>query len=215
MFFIFLFICLAGHFDCVFGAYFSLHLKNKNCINTEKYWQDGQTIFFFAQNGTVGLPSALIDHIAAATGDLTTGTIYYPDDAFDKELLSAEVQPKNAYANKDEIMSDLQDRIAVLETNIASLTKNLETYNNQRAKYNNDKEKAHNRLARLETDSYLTSTDRQERASLEESKVMDIDNNLKHVDSQIQNTENMLESQKRMKMRLENELAKHNASSKQ
>lgn len=199
---------LAGPLDAVHAGYFAIQLKNGNVLKTEKYWQDGQNIFFFTQSGTVGLPSSIINHISTTDGSLSTGTIYYPDSEINNEQQDEVAGSASVNANKDQMMSDLQDRIAVADTNIINLARNKETYINQKEKYIQDKEKAQTRSSRLKSDPYVTSGDLRERTGLEEGKIMDADQKIKELDSQIQNTDNMIESQKRMKIRLENELAK-------
>lgn len=188
-----------------YAVYFTIQLKNGNTIKTEKYWEEGQNILFFTQEGLVGLPNKIIKHIAASDGNLTSGSVYYPPEPTEEEQLikAASISDES---QKADIINDIKDRIDVIEANIENLKKNKQTYLNQRAKYIKDKQKAKKKFERLQGDSYITSEDLKDRIKLEESKIMDAEQKIEEVDGQIKNTQNMLDSQARMIKRLRNEL---------
>lgn len=195
------------------AVYFTIQLKNGNKIKTGKYWEEGQNIRFFIQGGYVELPNKIIKHIARSDGTLDSQRLYYPPESL-PEFSVGEQLKETAFPSDDEqkadMINDIEDRISVTETNIENLNKNKNTYSNRREKYIIEKDKLYEKIEKLNKDSYITSKDLKERIGLQESKIADAEQKIKEIDTEIKRTEDMLASQKRMKKRLETELARLN-----
>jgi septal ring factor EnvC (AmiA/AmiB activator) len=195
------------------AVYFTIQLKNGNKIKTGKYWEEGQNIRFFIQGGYVELPNKIIKHIARSDGILDSGGLYYPPQSL-SEFSEGEQLKETAFPSEDEqkadMINDIEDRISVTETNIENLNKNKKTYLSRREKYIIEKDKLYEKIEKLNKDSYITSKDLKERIGLQESKIADAEQKIKEIDTEIKRTEDMLASQKRMKKRLETELARLN-----
>ena len=107
-----------------------------------------------------------------------------------------------------EIVSDLKDRIDVIDSNIVNLTKNRQIHINKKLMFTGTKEKAEERIEKMKKSSYITSKDLKERTDLEQSRIMDAESKIAESDGNIQNTEKMIKNQTRIKERLAAELVR-------
>ena len=191
----------------VHAVYFTIQLKNGNKIKTEKYWEEGRDIRFFIQGGYIRLPNKIIEHIARSDGTLKIESLYYPPKPSEEEQI-VKTAPPSTDEQKTDMINDIKDRISVTETNIENLIKNKNTYLSRREKQIKEKDKIQRKIGELNKDSYIPSKDLKERIELQESKIKDIEQKIEQIDVEIKRTEDMLGSQKRMKGRLQTELAR-------
>lgn len=195
------------------ALYFTIQLKNGNEINVEKYWGEGENIHFYSHGGSIALPKASIKTILKHDdGTLGQGTIEYAAPESFNVLEGTQTEntaPVPSVAKADEnLINDIKDRLKVVESNISSLTEKRDFYLNQKNSFIMDKEKAEERIAKLKDTPFMTSEDLKERIEIEESQTLDAEEKIKEVDVQIKHTDDMLSNQRRVKNRLESQLAK-------
>ncbi len=195
------FISLDAH-----SYYFLIELKNGNVIETEKYWEEGKYIRFFVNSGSAGIPKRMISNIVKNDGILSAADFSYESESAEEDEAYEEFSRLDS-RNQSDIIEDIKDRISVIESNIANLKTNKQTYINQKERYLRDKERAEERYEKIKNSPFMTSKDLKVRTELELSKKMDAEKKIEDVERRIQTTGKMLESQERMRERLQDELA--------
>lgn len=186
------------------ASYFTIHLNNGNIIKTEKHWENDLNVCFFILNGEAEIPKNLISHIASTEGSLNNNILLYlPDYSGEKTGATASMSNNN---QKTEIISDLKDRISVINSNIENLKKNKTIYINQKENHAAYRKNIEEKLGKLKNTPYITSKDLKERTALSHDKIIDAENKIEEANRQISNTENMIANQERMKKRMEKEL---------
>lgn len=194
------------------AVYFTIQLNNGNEIKSDKYWDEGDSIRFYTKEGLVAIPHTLIKQIVSSDGALALddtgaelGAVAAPEER-SQELLNSRADENK----KAEIVSEIKDRMAVIDSNLDSLAKNREVYSKQTEQFLQQKQKSAARVTQLKTDPYTSPKDQKDSIDFEESKLKDIDDKIKDMEAKNQNADKMIEAQQRMKTRLEGELSKIN-----
>ncbi len=196
------------------AVYFTIELKNGNQVSTEKYWEDGNLVRFYTENGSVALPKNIIKTISKHEGDIGSDSVYFSTDFLSDISEEDELEAVTSKADKaaqDEkqgMISDIEDRLNVIETNLLNLEKNKQTYLKQRETFEKDQEKSRARIKKYQQDKYTDIADIRDRIELEKSKISDADDKISEKDDQIKSTAQTIDTQKRMKERLQEQLEK-------
>jgi len=195
--------------------YFSIQLHNGNEMKTAQYWEEGDTIRFYTQSGTVSLPKATVKNISRVDGSLESETVYVspeivnpPDEESDYETPLPEPDQAEAGAERtEEYIADLRDRLSIINANVENLERNRDMYTRQRESYEQDRERARQRIEQINSESLVSAADRTERVQLEEARISDAEAKMARVDEQVRNNARLVDAQNKMKARLEKELA--------
>lgn len=197
-----------------YGAYFIIQLKNGNEIKSDKYWEDGDAIRFYTRDGVVGIPQDIIKQIVPGTGTFelqsSTEVLESLDTTSEQQPAKGVLATQTEENKKTELVNDIKDRITITETNLENLAKNKNVYMSQNEQFLQQKQKSEERLATLKNDPFVSPKDLKESIEFEESRLKDIQDKIKDMETKIQNNDKMIETQQRMKARLEGELATAN-----
>lgn len=194
----------------VYAVYYTIQLTNGNEIKSDKYWEDGDMVRFYTKEGVVGIPKKLIGKIVTSTGTIDLQTQEQVLEAIKDEQQSEQSElPAAAEVNKnEERLNDIKDQIVVIESNLETLTKNRTLYTAQLEQYQQQKQKSEERVRALTSDRFVTAKDSKESIEFEQSKIKDFEDKIREAEEKIQRTDKMIEAQKRMRERLEGELAR-------
>jgi len=192
-----------------YAIYFTIQLKNGNEIESEKYWEEGDHLRFFTQQGIVGIPQSIVKHIVSSEGVMTKeNTAPQPEETVPAETpIDQGRLSQTDEARASELIGDIQDRMAVIDSNLDSLARNKDIYEKQRAQLEQQRIKSQARIEQLRKDSFASPKDQQDSIDFETSKLKDVEDKIADVEVKMQGADKMAETQQRMRTRLEGELA--------
>jgi len=194
--------------------YFTIQLHNGNEMTTEKYWEEGDKISFYARSGTVSLPKKAIKNIVQVDGSLESKPVYLSSDLAavldeDPEYDSALMEGTSDFNTEqtEDFIGDLRDRLSIIKSNLENLARNEAMFNKQREAYEQDQTWARERIAKISEETVQDPTARAERIQLEEAKIQDAEAKIARANDKIRNNARLIDAQNKMKARLEKELA--------
>lgn len=196
------------------ALFFTIELRNGNKISTEKYWESDNAIHFFTEGGSAAVPKAMVAEITSSEGDLGSEHVYFSSDFLsgvnqDDEINA--VRSRVAAAQDDqrqEIIDDITDRINVIDTNLINIEKNRQTLLRQREKYADDRQNAAAKLEEYRKDTYTNEWNTEQYLEVQRSKILDAEQKILDVETQLKTMAATEKNQQRMKERLEKERAK-------
>jgi len=191
--------------------YFTIQLHNGNELNTAQYWETDDAISFYSRSGTVTLPKTMVKNITRVDGVLESEPVYQAPDivAAPEEDLSAlpwEEPPGFGAEKTEDFVADVRDRLSIISANIENLARNREMFLRQREGYEQDRERAQERIEEINRESLMSASDRADRIQLENAKISDAETKMARVDDQLRNNARLVDTQNKMKARLEREL---------
>jgi chromosome segregation ATPase len=193
------------------AGHYTIKLTNGQEIVVNKYWDEGKTIRFYTNGGSVGIPKENIQNIvqqaddapAAATGKQVISLPYGPDA---EQEVKNEGSPAAAVKQTEKEQLEIKEKIEIVKANTATLTERKNKFLAQRTVAFDAKLKAEGQLEKARTAPYITTSDRKQAEESEQRKIIDAETQIKDADQAIADLEEMIAKQETLLRNLEDRL---------
>jgi len=193
------------------AAYYTIKLTNGKEIVVNKYWDEGKTIRFYMNGGSVGIPKENIQNIvpqaddapAATAGKQVISLPYAQEAEQDAKEAGA---PAAADKQSEQEQLEIKEKIEIVRSNTATLTERKNKFQTQRTVAFDAKLKAEGQLEKARTAPYMTTADRKQAEESEQRKIIDAETQIKDADQAIANLEEMIAKQETLLRSLEERL---------
>jgi len=208
------------------AASYTIQLQNGNDIKANYFNKKGDQVEFYTADGFVALPHQLVKHVIREDASEPVTALYTPVELFldlpDEAPAPADtlrsalpqalppVPSPGRPALTDEFLDDLNDRLSVVRINIENLNKNKQTFMTRKQGIQQEIQRLEKRIDDIDNQPYISPQDKDERIQIQQGKIADAQKQISAVDAQIEQTERMIQSQKRMESRLQIDIAKSN-----
>lgn len=193
------------------ASWFIIQLKNGKEIPVKQYWEEDNMVRFYMEGGYVSISRNSVETITRREGDVEQ--IFF-DDYEERFFLEEEpfVEEREVASledlHDDELRRDIKDRLYVTDINLQNLNRNRSIYEGRREEFVREKRAAQRTLEELSRERFVTSADLVERRGLAEKRMEAAEVRIDDIEQQIQQTDQMIASQERLKERLRDELAR-------
>ncbi|MCX5895893.1 MAG: hypothetical protein NTZ51_08705 [Proteobacteria bacterium] len=189
------------------AAYFTIQLQNGREIDVGKYWDEGKSIRFYRDGGSIAIPKESIIKILKKEGALqkeVTEPISITDTPAEPEgnQKNGQAQPPGVKPGQDQ-QTEIREKIDIIETNISTLNEKKNYYVKQKNSSQEVKGKAAERIEKYRTSPYTASKDLKEITASEDRKIQDAEDRIRDADEQITAIEGRIENQERIKRGLQ------------
>ena len=193
------------------AGHYTIKLTNGQEIVVNKYWDEGKTIRFYTNGGSVGIPKENIQNIvqqaddapAAAMGKQVISLPYGPDAEQEVKNQDSPAAPEKQ-TEKDRRL--IREKTEILKSNIATLTERKNKFLAQRTVAFDAKLKAEGQYERARTAPYITTADRKQAEESQQRKIIDAETQIKDADQALDNLEEMIAKQETLLRKLEEQL---------
>jgi hypothetical protein len=194
-----------------FAEHFIIKLTNGKEIVVNKYWDEGNTIRFYTDGGSVGIPKENIQDIVSQTADAPAKAagkqiISLPYNAAAEQDLTAEGSPATSEKQTEKEQRAIKEKIEIAKSNTATLTERKKKFESQRTTAFDAKLKAEAQLEKVRAAPYMTTADRKQAEESEQRKIIDAETQIKDADQALANAEEMLAKQELLLKNLEDQL---------
>jgi hypothetical protein len=193
------------------AAYYTIKLTNGKEIVVNKYWDEGKTIRFYMNGGSVGIPKENIQNIVPQADDAPAATagkqvisLPYAQEA--EQDAPGEVAPAAADKQTEKEQLEIKEKIEIVKSNTATLTERKNKFQSQRTVAFDAKLNAEGQLEKARTAPYMTTADRKQAEESEQRKIIDAETQIKDADQAIANLEEMIAKQETLLRSLEERL---------
>jgi hypothetical protein len=193
------------------AGHYTIKLTNGKEIVVNKYWDEGKTIRFYMNGGSVGIPKENIQNIvpqadnapAAAAGKQVITLPYGPDAAQD---VKDEASPAAAEKQTEKEQLEIKGKLEIVKSNTATLTERKNKFQAQRTVAFDAKLKAEGQLEKARTAPYITTADRKQAEESEQRKIIDAETQIRDADQAIADLEEKIAKQETLLKNLEDRL---------
>jgi hypothetical protein len=193
------------------AAHYTIKLTNGKEIVVNKYWDEGKTIRFYMNGGSVGIPKENIQNIVSQADDAPAATagkqvisLPYAQEA--EQDAKDEGAPAAADKQSEQEQLEIKEKIEIVKSNTATLTERKNKFQTQRTVAFDAKLKAEGQLEKVRTAPYMTTADRKQAEEGEQRKIIDAETQIKDADQAIANLEEMIAKQETLLSSLEERL---------
>jgi chromosome segregation ATPase len=193
------------------AGHYTIKLTNGQEIVVNKYWDEGKTIRFYTNGGSVGIPKENIQNIvqqaddapAAATGKQVI-SLPYGTNAEQEVKDGGSPAAAEKQAGKEQL--EIREKIEIVKSNTSTLTERKNKFQSQRTVAFDAKLKAEGQLEKARTAPYITTSDRKQAEESEQRKIIDAETQIKDADQAIADLEEMIAKQETLLRNLEDRL---------
>ncbi len=195
----------------VLAGYYRIKLNSGNEIVVKKYWDDGNSIRFYLDGGSVGIAKENIQTIVSVPDTVPpehTGSrlITVPDNAGVEEEAREEPAAPDTDQKAANQQLELREKLDTVKTNIATLNERKINLQNQRAVAVDAKRQAEEQLEKARSTPFMPSEDRKQAEESGQRKMIEATERINNIDQALADVEALLGKQEALLKTLEERL---------